>query len=411
MDYNKLLDFVVDIGYELSMCGAEIYRVEESMTRMLATYGVEGEAYAIPNTIIVSITRPDGKPITRMRRVGFHGNDLESVSEFTALSRRICLEKPDADAAYAMLAQTRKNRKAYRTWMVLLGYFLGSAGFSLFFGGNWIDTIIGGFAGLATGLCLLFVDKYRANNFFKTILASFVLAMVPYSCNMLGLCSNPDAATTGAVMTLIPGLLFTYAMRDIIFGDTNSGVNRIVQVLLIALAIALGTSGAWSLVKNLWHAPVSAPVIDHSIFVEWLAGCIIGCTGFSILFNIHRMGIFLGAIGGIISWSTYCIVEALTHDGGIAMLVSSAVAAIYSEVMARLRKCPAIGYLVLSIIPLIPGSSLYFTMTYIVRGKIAEFGTKGLDTVVLTCMMAVGILLVSTSVRMWNVWKFEHKKK
>ncbi len=411
MDYNKLLDFVVDIGYELSMSGAEIYRVEESMTRMLATYGVEAEVYAIPNTILVSITRPDGKPITRMRRVGFHGNDLESVSDFTALSRRICIEKPDADAAYAMLEETRRNRKSYRTLLTIVGYFLGSAGFALFFGGNWIDTIIGGFAGVATGLCLLFADKYKANNFFKTILASFFLAMVPYVCSIVGICSNPDAATTGAVMTLIPGLLFTYAMRDIIFGDTNSGVNRIVQVLLIALAIALGTSGAWSLVTNLWHAPVSAPAIDHSILVEWLAGCIIGCTGFSILFNIHRMGILFGAIGGMISWSAYCITELLGGTPDTAMLVSSAVAAIYSEVMARIRKCPAIGYLVLSIIPLIPGSSLYFTMTYIVRGEIADFGTKGLDTVVLTCMMAVGILLVSTTVRMWNVWKFEHKKK
>ncbi len=411
MNYNKLLDFVVDIGYELSMCGAEIYRVEESITRMLDAYGVESEVYAIPNTIIVSITRPDGKPITRMRRVGFHGNDLDGVQQFSALTRRICTEKPDADDAYALLTEARLTRKSYKTIMVIVGYFLGSAGFGLFFGGSWIDTIVAGLAGVATGLCLLFADKYKANNFFKTILASFFLAMVPYGLNVLGICSNPDAATTGAVMTLIPGLLFTYAMRDIIFGDTNSGVNRIVQVLLIALAIALGTSGAWSLVTNLWHAPVSAPGIDHSFPVECLAGCIIGCTGFSILFNIHRMGILFGSIGGIISWGAYCIVELLGGDPAVAMLVSSAVAAIYSEVMARIRKCPAIGYLVLSLIPLIPGSSLYFTMTFIVRGEILDFGSKGLDTIVLTCMMAVGILLVSTSVRMWNVWKLGHNKK
>ncbi len=411
MDYNKLLDFAVDIGYELSMCGAETYRVEESIVRVLAAYGEEAEVYAIPNSIIVSITRPDGKPLTRMRRVGFHGNNLDGVEIFSNLCRRICTQTPDADAAYAMLSEAKASLKTYSGPLILLGYFLGAAGFSLFFGGGLLDGFIGGLAGVAAGICQIFADKYKANKFFGTILASFMLAMVPYAASILGLCPNSDAATAGAVMTLIPGLLFTYAMRDIIFGDTNSGVNRIVQVILIALGIACGTCGAWSLVTNVWHAPTSVADINHSFIVECVAGCMIGCLGFSILFNIHRMGILFGSIGGIIGWGAYCITEALGGDAAAAMLVSSAVAAIYAEVMARTRKCPAIGYLVLSLIPLIPGSSLYYATTYMVRGDMLVFGSKGKDTILLTCMMAVGILLVSTSVRMWNVWKFEHRKK
>ncbi len=411
MDYNKLLDFAVDIGYELSMCGAETYRVEESIVRVLAAYGEEAEVYAIPNSITVSITRPDGKPLTRMRRVGFHGNNLDGVEVFSNLCRKICTQSPDADTAYAMLAEAKASMKAYAKPLILLGYFLGAAGFSLFFGGGLLDGFIGGLAGVAAGICQIFADKYKANKFFGTILASFMLAMVPYAASMIGLCPNSDAATAGAVMTLIPGLLFTYAMRDIIFGDTNSGVNRIVQVILIALGIACGTCGAWSLVSGLWHAPVSAVDIDYRFWQECVAGCMIGCLGFSILFNIHRMGILFGSIGGIISWGAYCITEALGGDAAAAMLISSAVAAIYAEVMARIRKCPAIGYLVLSLIPLIPGSSLYYATTYMVRGHMQDFGSKGKDTVLLTCMMAVGILLVSTTVRMWNVWKFEHRKK
>ncbi len=410
MDYNKLLDFAVDVGYELSMCGAETYRVEESIVRVLAAYGEEAEVYAIPNSITVSITRPDGKPLTRMRRVGFHGNSLEGVQVFSNLCRKICTQRPDADTAYAMLAEARASVKSYTTPLIILGYFLGSAGFSLFFGGGLLDALVGGIAGIVTAFCQMFAGKYKANQFFGTILSSFFLALVPYTASVFGLCPNSDAATAGAVMTLIPGLLFTYALRDIIFGDTNSGVNRIVQVVLIALGIACGTSGAWSMVSSIWHAPVSAAPIDHSFLVECLAGSIIGITGFSILFNIHRFGILFGFLGGILGWGTYCIVEHLA-GADIAMLVSSATAAIYSEIMARIRKCPAIGYLVVSLIPLIPGSSLYYTMTYMVRGDMLDFGTKGLDTVILTGMMAVGILLISTSVRMWNVWKFEHKKK
>ncbi len=411
MDYNKLLDFAVDIGYELSMCGAETYRVEESIEHLLDAYGVEAEVYAIPNSITVSITRPDGKPITRMRRVGFHGNDLDGVQVFSNLCRNICTTKPDADTAYALFAQAKASMRSYSKLLTVVGYFLGSAAFSYFFGGNILDALIGGLAGVMAALWQLFAEKYKANKFFGTILSSFFLALVPYAANILGICSNCDAATAGAVMTLIPGLLFTYAMRDIIFGDTNSGVNRIVQVLLIALGIACGTCGAWSLISGLWHAPVSAAVIDHSFPAECIAGCFVGVFGFSILFNIHRMGILFGCIGGILGWGAYCLAEYLGCSADICMLLSSAAAAVYAEIMARIRKCPAIGYLVLSIIPLIPGSALYYTMTYMVRGDMLDFGTKGMDTLVQFGMMAVGILLVSTTVRVVNVWKAGHRKK
>ena len=94
-----------------------------------------------------------------------------------------------------------------------------------------------------------------------------------------------------------------------------------------------------------------------------------------------------------------------------AMLIGSIVAAIYAEIMARVRKCPAIGFLVLALLPLIPGSSLYYTMNYAVRGDMAMFASKGMSTIVLAGLMAAGVLLVSTSVRMWLVWKMEHKKK
>ena len=79
MDYNLLLDNATDLGYELAMSGAETYRVEESINRVLASYGVESEVFAIPNCLTVSIETPDGRPMTRMRRIGFHGNDLNRV--------------------------------------------------------------------------------------------------------------------------------------------------------------------------------------------------------------------------------------------------------------------------------------------------------------------------------------------
>ena len=410
MDYYKLLDFATDLGYELSMSGAETYRVEESVYRILTAYGVEPEVYAVPNCLIVSITSPDGHPLTYMRRIGAHGNDLDSVERYSALSRRICAEKPDAARATELLQECRQSRRDHHWLAVLLGYFLGSAAFGIFFGGTLLDALIGGFGGAVAGGSIMFMDRFKANNFFKTMLGAFPLAFIPYIFGGLGIISNPDAAIIGAVMTLIPGLLFTYAMRDIIFGDTNSGVNRIVQVLLIALAISCGTSFAWNAATAIWGEPVSVAAISYGYIVESLA-CCVGCIGFSFLFNVRGKGLFLCMLGAVLCWGVYYVVLACGGDDNSAMFIGSMFAAIYAEIMARVRKCPAIGFLIMALLPLIPGSSLYYTMNYAVRGEMALFGTKGLSTIVLAGLMAAGVLLVSTSVRMWNVWKFEHKKK
>ena len=78
--------------------------------------------------------------------------------------------------------------------------------------------------------------------------------------------------------------------------------------------------------------------------------------------------------------------------------------------MARIRKYPAISYLVVSIFPLIPGASVYYTMTYAVKGDMSSFADKGLHTIGIAGAIAVGILLVSTAFRIWTVQMRNRKK-
>ena len=409
MDYNRLLDFTVDFGYELSMSGAEVFRVEESITRIFAAYGIEAEVFAIPNNLIVSIIRPDGKPTTRMRRIGAHGNDLDSVTQYANLSRRICSEKPDADTAMLWLEETRRSCKKYSFPMDMLGYCITAASYTLFFGGGLRDSIVSGISAVVVGLVVHILSKLKANPFFSTILAAIPLALFPYGLNALHICPNPDTAVIGAVMVLIPGLLFTTALRDIIYGDTNSGINRIFQVLLIAVAIAGGTAVAWYIASGLWGPPQSALDIDYNYFIRGIA-CFFGSVGFSIMFNVHGKGLLLCSLGGVITWGIHCLSVYLGVNPLVAYMVAAMGASAYAEIMARVRKCPAIGYLVISLLILIPGSSLYYTIYKMVLGDMEGSITKGVETVSIAGLMAVGILVVSTCVRMWTVWKLKKHK-
>lgn len=408
MDYDMLLDLVAELGYHLAMAGAETFRVEESINRILSTYEIESEVFAIPNCMIITIRTADGKSATRMKRIGFHGNDLDAVEKYNSLSRKICAEKPEPAVAIEWLKQTHNARVRYKLPLRLLGHCLGAAGFAVFFGGTLLDALCAGLCGILIGLTDRFLERFKTNQFFRTIACAFIMTDMAYITAMLGIANNVDTVIIGTLMLLVPGLVFTNAMRDIIFGDTNSGINRIVQVLLIAAAIAGGTGAASKLFHLFWEIQQNTPIHAYSCLIQCIAG-IVGCLGFCFLFNIHWPGALLCALGGAIAWMIYCLVA---HFGGNELtcyLFSSFAAASYSEIMARVRKYPAISYLVVSILPLIPGAGIYFTTNYLIAGDISGFAASGTQTIAIAGVIAVGILMASTIVRLWSQWKLRKR--
>ena len=410
MDYSTLLDLSAELGYRLAMAGAETFRVEESISRFLAAYGIESEVFVITNCLHVSIDDENGTPVTRMRRIGPHGNDLEAVERYSNLSRRICAEKPTPAQIQILLDETQKSCKHYSMLWYFVGHFVSSAGFAIFFGGTLLDAFWSGICGVLIGLVSLILSKKKVNAFFTTIASSFITALAAYAVGALGIADNTDTIVIGALMLLVPGLLFTNAMRDIIFGDTNSGTNRIVQVLLIAAAIILGTGGAWNFANFLWTIPANSAPLAHSYIVTCIATAM-GCAGFIIVFNIHGKGFIFCTLGGIIAWGAYCLT---LHFGGsniLAYFVGGVVAAAYSETMARIRKYPAISYLVISIFPLIPGAGIYYSASYLTQKEMSLFTDKAGQTIAIAGVIAVGILLVSTVVRLWTVWRQSKSQK
>ena len=234
MDYATILDLAVEIGYKLAMSGAETFRIEESINRIMQSYNISAEVFAIPNCLHVSIETADGNSITKMRRIGVHGNDLDTVEKYSNLSRRICAEKPEPNVIRQWLKETESKIRKYALPIYYLGNFLGSYGFCILFGGSYIDCLCAGACGIVIGLVTKLMENLKVNPFFKTISASFIMAFLAYCLNFLSICYRVDSVIIGALMILVPGLIFTNGMRDIIYGDTNSGINRFVQVFLIA---------------------------------------------------------------------------------------------------------------------------------------------------------------------------------
>lgn len=401
MDYYLLADLAVKIGHKLAVSGAETFRVEETMRRIIASYGIDGEVFAIPGAVAVSFEAANSKPLTIMKRVGFHGNNLEAVEKINALSRRICAEIPEPQEAERWFAETVSSMRSYSVPVYYLGSFMAAAGFCCVFGGSGRDWLWAGLCGLIFGLLSRVLDRLEVNPFFSTIAESFAMAVPAYVAAGLGLADCAPAIVIGALMLLVPGLLITNSMRDIIYGDTSSGVTRIVQVLLSAFAIAMGAAAAWSITQPVFNHAASVAAVSYPVWQQ-CAATFVACSGFFIVFNVHDWGSLLCALGSVLTWFAYLMFQSLGFGVFMANFCAEVIAAVYAESMARIRKYPATSYLVISSIPLLPGAGIYYTMSYGLSGEMQLALSKGLETAGIAGSLAVGILLASTLFRMGN---------
>lgn len=103
-----------------------------------------------------------------------------------------------------------------------------------------------------------------------------------------------------------------------------------------------------------------------------LIASFVGSAAFAVVFKVNRRHVVFGAINGFLTYFVYYTVVYFIESAFAAALVSTAVAALFAEIMARKRRAPASVFLIPGVIPTVPGSNLYFFMRYILESNLPE---------------------------------------
>ena len=129
------------------------------------------------------------------------------------------------------------------------------------------------------------------------------------------------------------------------------------------------------------------------------------CVGLTLVFNIHGVGRLICGVGGALGWLIYL----LAGSSILAAFLASAAIGLYAEAMARLRRCPVTGYLLVALLPLVPGRGIYFAMSYCVAGDIQRFLDTLLHTFGMAAALAVGAMMTSSLFR--AAYPYLHRTK
>lgn len=142
--------------------------------------------------------------------------------------------------------------------------------------------------------------------------------------------------------------------------------------------------------------------------IQILAG-FIGTIGFALLFNIRGIRLVMAAVGGLLSWLLFVLVNHVIPSEPVSYFVVACAISLYAEGMARLLKTPTTAFIITSLIPLIPGASLYYTMVFALQADMTTFLPKAVYTLELAAALALGVIVSSAFVRIVN--RVAHGKK
>ena len=132
-----------------------------------------------------------------------------------------------------------------------------------------------------------------------------------------------------------------------------------------------------------------------SDFLITLITAIIGAVGFAFLFSVDLRQLPFCALGGGISWMVYLAVFSPTGDILTASVAAAFAATLFSELCAQFRRTPATVFLLPSLIPLVPGSSLYYTMSNLISANYPAAASYAIETVKFMLGLSCGVLAAS----------------
>ena len=245
---EKVLSVALDIARNMVKCGAEVNRAEQAVMRICYAYGMEkAQVFSIVSMIIATVVDEESGAHTQMRRSYSYGVNFGRLEKLNALSRRICAETPDLDVVRLELESICVEDKNFRL-KYCAGYMLAAAAFTIFFGGTVLDSLASVPIAALIYLMQTYIRVKGASRLFFTALESAVAGFLALVFVQVGFGNNPDMIMIGDIMVLIPGLMLINAVREMLCGDLMSGLLRLLESVILAIAIA----GGFALPMYLW---------------------------------------------------------------------------------------------------------------------------------------------------------------
>ncbi len=239
-----IFNLAVSIGEFLLKNGGEVYRVQNTIERILDAYEIKEHHIIILSTGIFASIEDNAKNINYsvVRNVPLGNTNLGAITSANQLSRELCSYNCSPCDGYSRLKEF-ENAPLIKSHWQILSCAMSCSAICTMFGGSFIDAFIDFFLGALLQFFLLSMTQKGASKFIKSIVGSSIITLCSIFAVALIPIANADKIIIGGIVPLLPGVAMTVSIRDFFGGDYLSGSIHLIDALLSAMSIAIGVGG------------------------------------------------------------------------------------------------------------------------------------------------------------------------
>ncbi|MFI7498917.1 threonine/serine exporter ThrE family protein [Streptomyces sp. NPDC049687] len=395
----RVLDLTLRIG-ELLLAGGEgAEDVEAAMFAVCRSYGLDRCEPNVTFTLLSISYQPSlvEDPVTASRTVRRRGTDytrlaavFRLVDDLSDPETHISLEE-----AYRRLAEIRRNRHPYPTWVLTSASGLLAGAASVLVGGDGV-VFVAAMLGAMLGDRLAWLCAGRGlPEFYQFLVAAMPSAAMGIALTLAHVDVKASAVITGGLFALLPGRALVAGVQDGLTGFYITAAARLLEVMYLFVGIVVGVLATLYVGVQLGaHLnPDAALGISERPLWQIGASMLLSLT-FAVLLQQERSTVLAVTLNGGVAW---CVYGAMRYAGGISPVASTAVAAgvvgLFGQLLSRYRFASALPYTTAAIGPLLPGSATYFGLLAIAQNEVDEGLVSLSKAAALAMAIAIGVNL------------------
>ncbi|MFJ9728264.1 threonine/serine exporter ThrE family protein [Streptomyces sp. NPDC101209] len=391
----RVLDLTLRIG-ELLLAGGEgAEDVEAAMFAVCRSYGLDRCEPNVTFTLLSISYQPSlvDDPVTASRTVRRRATDYTRlaavyrlVDDLSDTETHISLEE-----AYRRLAEIRRNRHPYPTWVLTGASGLLAGAASVLVGGD-VVVFLAAMLGAMLGDRLAWLCAGRGlPEFYQFTVAAMPPAAIGVALTVAHVDVKASAVITGGLFALLPGRALVAGVQDGLTGFYITASARLLEVVYLFVGIVTGVLVVlyFGVTLGAKLNPDAALRIAERPLWQIGASMLLSLT-FAVLLQQERSTVAWVTLNGGVAW---CVYGALRYPGNLSPVASTAVAAglvgLFGQLLSRYRFASALPYTTAAIGPLLPGSSTYFGLLSIAQNDV----DKGLVSLATAASLAMAIAI------------------
>ncbi len=388
---------IVRTGKALLSCGAETYRVRQSMGEVAVAIGIEWlQSHVTLSELTVTLFK--GATFrTQVGNVHSVGVNADKMSELEEMTSQLTPGTTPAEVERHLDAIDAKE-KLYAPWLQALMAAIACVAVA-FLNNMWALGLIGVFAGSFLGQFLrAWFSRWHINVYVTTLAAALVAAL----CYM-GVMSGITAAThsptlysaglVAALIFIVPGFPLVNSLLDLVKTDTTAGLSRLAYAFMILASAAV----ALLVVTWIWRVdPEPLPGVGLPRWLWWvlaLAASGIGVAGWAVMFNVGRRGALLAGVCGLVGNGVRLLLIDWRTPEWLAAAAACLIIGVLAAVLANASKLASVTLVVPAALIMAPGAPAFRALVYFSRGDTMSMMTNASLAVFTIVGMAIGLSL------------------